>query len=48
MREKKITWDKPFNRLSGTTKQKQGKRYFYKENQLTNNFVENWLPEFTE
>ena len=44
----KITWDKPFNRLSGTTNQKQGKRYFYKENQLTNNFVENWLPEFTE
>tara|TARA_B100000963_G_scaffold151664_1_gene132140 strand:+ start:85 stop:4755 length:4671 start_codon:yes stop_codon:yes gene_type:complete len=45
----KITWDKPFNRLSGTTNRKQGVRYFYKENQLgTNNFVENWLPEFTE
>ena len=44
----KITWDKPFNRLSGTTNQKQGFRYFYKESQLTNNFIENWLPEFTE
>ena len=44
----KITWDKPFNRLSGTTNQKQGFRYFYKESQVPNNFVENWLPEFTE
>ena len=41
-----IKFDKPFNRLSGTTNQKQGKRYFYKNPQ--NNFVENWLPEFTE
>ena len=42
-----IKFDKPFNRLSGTTNQKQGKRYFY-ENPQSNIFVENWLPEFTE
>ena len=43
----KITFDKPFNRSSGTTNRKEGKRYFYK-NQQNNGFVENWLPEFTE
>ena len=42
-----LKFDKPFNRLSGTTNQKQGKRYFYK-NPQSNFFVENWLPEFTE
>ena len=42
-----ITFDKPFNRSSGTTNRKEGKRYFYK-NQQNNGFVENWLPEFTE